>query len=190
MDSRSQVPEREKGMGLVTRRYPKTATILVDTRENLPYLFPKEIKWWDGYRTHLVKLEPKERPLSAGDYQLYGFEEKASVERKANIRELWTNLFTKDRPRFLSALWRFCKQVKFPYLMVGASAVGMLTPTELVPKAGKVTDELLILSREMGFNLILGGPCATLDQRKKHGELVARLLLGACWGDTSLKEKK
>ena len=177
-------------MGLVTRRYPKRVTILVDTHENIPYLFPGEIKWWDGHRTHLVMLESKEKLLSAGDYQLYGFEERASIERKANIRELWVNLFTKDRPRFISALKRFCTQVTFPYLMVGASAVGMLTPTELVPKAGKVTDELLILSRKMGFNLILGGPCATLDQRKKHGELVARLLLGACWGEIYPKDKE
>ena len=82
-----------------------TYTILIDTREKLPLLFPKTIALGD----RLVDLKTRRVRLSTGDYQLDSTrEEGVVVERKRNLEELASN-FTRDWPRFRRALDRLAE---------------------------------------------------------------------------------
>ena len=70
-------------------------TIIIDTRENRPYVF-------DPSRAHTEK-----RKLDAGDYSLLGFESRIAVERKSLPDFVSTVL--RSRGRFSRELQRLAK---------------------------------------------------------------------------------
>lgn len=78
-------------------------TIIIDTREQLPYAFPDD---WQCLR----------QALPTGDYTLLGFQDSFLIERKS-LNDLLGCLFT---PRFKRELERL-RQVQHSFLVVEAS---------------------------------------------------------------------
>lgn len=67
--------------------------ILIDTREQAPFTF-------QGY-----EVDPETGTLSAGDYSLPGFEDRAAIERK-ELNDLISCLMNNNRERFERELAR------------------------------------------------------------------------------------
>lgn len=88
-------------------------TILIDTREQLPYFFK-------GY-----PVEVKTCHLKTGDYSLEGYSEKITVERKSKA-DLYMSL-GRERDRFEA---EFCRLREFDYaaLVIESSLSGLLIP--------------------------------------------------------------
>ena len=69
----------------------KTLQIIIDTREQTPWQFPRE---WRGYQ-----ITTQRGTLAFGDYTLAGFEDRVFIERKSGWDEIARNVGA-DRDRF------------------------------------------------------------------------------------------
>lgn len=158
-------------------------TILVDSREKHPLLFPKHMTMLDPNRpvtlkrTVTVTLHPVTCALKTGDYLLQGYEDCTIVERKGSVREIAHNcLSPADRGRFLTAIGRLAEEARRPVLLLEGS------PTVLARAAGTDRDsacaidalQRVLHEREIELHVV---PARTLDQRRACGEWIARLLI-------------
>ncbi len=164
----------------------KTVTVLYDSQEQRPLLFPDTLALWKlrgaGHKpkARIIKVKTEKRTLGAGDYCLLGGETLAIVERKADIGELIMNTLTADRPRFLRALERLAAGCTFPYLYVerlpplwwrGGETVCPLNVVQAM-------DLLLFDITRLGIRLLWGNNAAHLpSSRRRMGELILRILL-------------
>jgi DNA excision repair protein ERCC-4 len=82
--------------GVAQLKAPR-GTILVDTREQNPFDFPRFEGWFAGVEKKALKL---------GDYSVAGLEDRCVVERKA-LPDLVHSL-TLERPIFINRLKRIC----------------------------------------------------------------------------------
>lgn len=83
-------------------------TIVTDSREKQPILFPPRMEWTDlKMRRHILELNSVTKTLEAGDYHLEGYEHITAIERKGSIEEIKNNLIGSDRRRASRALTRF-----------------------------------------------------------------------------------
>jgi len=111
---------------------PKSLTILVDTRERTPLLFPSNVLiHFDGGRKqkhvlHAVSIKTESATLSAGDYQLSQPENFFVIERKAGLRELSDNLLSSDCARQYRAFSRL-KDFQHRYLLIEESPSSAMT---------------------------------------------------------------
>ena len=72
---------------------PSVVTLLIDSREQIPLLFPSSVFIEVPVRVlRRVKIETKTVSLPYGDYILRGYEHVACVERKRSALELSKNL--------------------------------------------------------------------------------------------------
>ena len=151
-------------------------TILIDTREHLPFAFPRIVTVGGRGRV----LTARREGLKAGDYALAG-SRACIVERKYNVQELGHNLLTADRARQLKAFDKLTAACRHPVLMVEQTASGILTPPQGADPSycGAAIDALLAELLPRGILLWLIGRCVTPGARIHAGELVARLLIGA-----------
>ena len=158
---------------------PSTITILIDSRERIPLLFPKSVKWHPDRsgKSHLILVKEKVVTLPAGDYTLEGYDDESVVERKGSVREVLGNLFTKDRRRSVAAFQRLIEACEHPYLLLDFSLSEMFTVTEHVPNPMLVLDTLLADAGNLGVTLLWGGNCKPATSRRRLGEVVLRLLL-------------
>lgn len=148
----------------------QTLTILQDTREQVPLLFPSTLSIGGRrYRIHV-----KKKKLDAGDYALEGTN-TAIIERKASIRELFKNLVTDDKRRTKKAFDRLCKATSNPILLLEGSP-GDLLADKNVYNSGAVLQKLLDECAERGISIIFVGKCRYPARRRQVGELVIRTL--------------
>jgi len=149
-----------------------THTILIDTREKLPLLFPKTIALGD----RLVDLKTRRVRLSTGDYQLDSTrEEGVVVERKRNLEELASN-FTRDWHRFRRALDRLA-ECACPIILLEGSPSAYLRPTKKFPRPDLIVDKLLLALSIRRIHLWFIGACNHPTSRRLTGELLARYML-------------
>lgn len=161
---------------------PRTLHVEVDTRENLPALFPDQFIWYPETNPNLKRTIPvytHRVTLVTGDYRLQG-RESAVVERKGRVSELHNNLFGPNRPTFLRALDRLAL-IPCAWLLCDFSPRDFLRPTSYCERPRHVLDELLRACESRRIRLMLAGPYKTLAGRRALGDLILRLLLNASW---------
>ena len=164
----------------------QTITVLIDTAEQRPLLFPETLALWNirgaGHtpKARIVRVETERRRLDAGDYCLVGDETLAIVERKAHIGELITNTLTDDRPRFLRALERLATACKYPYLYVERmpNHWWLQDPTGFSRQIAQAMDLFLTSITRLNIRLLWGRHAAIAPgHRRRDGELILRILL-------------
>jgi ERCC4-type nuclease len=148
----------------------RSLTILVDSREQKPLLFPKTLR----IRGRAYAIEVKKQKLEEGDYALEGCS-AAVIERKGSIRELFQNLVTEDKRRMKKALDRLCKATPNPVLLL-EGGVGDLMKDREVPDCGAVLQLLMDECAERDIRLMFVGNCKYPTKRRQVGEMVIRLL--------------
>lgn len=158
---------------------PNKITVLIDSRERHPLLFPKWITVHPDRTSEEVHVEVSTEVvvMPAGDYTLKGYDGICIAETKRSLRELYTNVCTKDWTREVKALKRLFDACKYPLL------VWEMTPSELFRTSSSVPDPHLVFDRWMqvvaAFNLrlmITGVGCGP-GPRRKLGEQIIRLML-------------
>lgn len=164
----------------------QTITVLIDSAEQRPLLFPETLALWNirgaGHvpKARIVRVKTERRRLDAGDYCLLGDEALAIVERKAHIGELITNTLTDDRPRFLRALERLAAACKFPYFYVEhlPAAWWAQDTTAYSQSVVQAMDLFLTSIARLNIRLLWGSHAAIAPcRRRRDGELILRILL-------------
>lgn len=158
---------------------PRQITVLVDNRERIPLLFPKNLVWHPtrGGKGHLVKVVEKSTKILTGDYCLGGYKSGAVIERKGSLRELHQNLLTKDYRRFLSAIERLA-ECQFPYLLLDMTPGDLATVSEYVPDPSRVVDALMRIVAKYHLRLLFAGNCKYPLSRRRLGEQCLRIMMG------------
>lgn len=133
---------------------PRRLRVAVDTAEKKPWPFPKSL----CFRDTSIRVEVERVPLYAGDYQIalggQSHTESTIVERKGSISELYKNVFTADRRRFLAALDKLVSSTKRPVIALNFKVTQVFTPTPLVREPEKVLDKLYEYAAERGIPIM------------------------------------
>ena len=168
-------------------KIPHEITILVDSREKCPLLFPAILRYADqGGTIHAVHLKTARAALEVGDYCIQGYPLCGVVERKGSVREVCSNLLTGDRRRATSAFLRLGTS-QVPVLLLDFHIQDFFPddPAEAV-NACNALGRLLDLPGKCGkaVHVVAAGGCKSAGSRRKLGAFVATLLLRALeWHD-------
>lgn len=158
---------------------PSEVTVLIDSRERRPLLFPSWITF-HGDRTldaHQIQVKTEVVTMPAGDYALKGYEDVCLIETKRSLRELHNNVCTNEWPRVGKALKRLSEACDYPYI------VWEITPSQLFWKSKHVPDPELVLDRwhqvivHFNLRLMLAGIGSNPGPRRKLGEQLVRLMI-------------
>lgn len=158
---------------------PTTVTVLVDSRERYPLLFPKTVKWHADRSASpvLIQVHMEVRQLHAGDYALAGYDDEVLFERKGSMSELLQNLFTSDHRRCTTAFLKLVEGCEVPYLLLDFPLSDMFKRSPYVADPQRILDALLDVSRDFGLRLLWAGNCKQAGRRRELGELVLRVML-------------
>lgn len=155
-------------------------TILVDTREKNPLLFPHTLTVLDDTRLpserrrRVIRLRTVKTAMQTGDYALEDEESRCLVERKGSLQEIAGNLLcATDRPRTIACLDRLRESSDRPVLFLEDRPSRVPDPDE--PLA---LDALNRALHERSIELLVL-PTHSISSRRRAGEFVARLLLAA-----------
>lgn len=172
-------------------RVPRIITVLVDTREQKPLLFPTTLKYYADVSAgsrRVLQVKTLKKTLDSGDYALaldetgarmqrrLGGPDESKIETKRGLDELRQNAF-EARARVQASLQRLVDSCHYPYLVLEGSISQMLTPTKHSPFPGWVMDEFLRMISATPIRLILTGSCRTNAARRRVGEFCLRLML-------------
>lgn len=166
----------------------KRYTIVVDSREKIPLLFPTSLKLLSPAKLpqtltpRIVEITTVKERLETGDYLLQSDREGTIIERKGSLSECATNCLTRDRRRFISALDRLAERAANPCVLVeGHPSTFLRTPLRLGDRKvepGLALDAFQRVCLERSITPIFIGS-STRPQRQAIGEYVARLLLNS-----------
>lgn len=161
-------------------KLPRVLTVVVDSREQRPLLFPSTVALYSGRsRTPTVhEVRTEAAALREGDYILADFPDVGGVERKADLRELVGCLVAGNRLE--QQLRRMHRTYASPCLMLELGVGAMLGAHKQPPKAaaGLTYDRLCRLLIEMPTP-ILWATSSTPSAKKRGGEAVVRFLAAA-----------
>jgi len=163
---------------------PKKVTVLVDSREQKPLVFPKSIAWVGDGRETQISLSLRVVRLDYGDYALEGYEDCGVVERKGSLSELFSNLFTTDLGRQAKSFRKLVDYCMYPYLLLEGNPAALYrtakdyrgVPEEL-REPGYVVDVLLRTLGAYGIQLLWLGGARSQAAKRVTGDVVLRLLL-------------
>ena len=171
-------------------RYPTKITVLVDSREQYPLLFPKTLRW-HGPNSIRERIEPhgrllqvttETRKLRAGDYCLAGQERSCIVERKGSLLELHSNLFTADRVRFIKAMNKLIKATDYPVMVLELSVMDLNRRDQRVQAPDRIFDALMLLgNRYPTLTWWFAGGVKHATARRVLGEQVIRMMLAKAY---------
>lgn len=159
----------------------KSYTIIVDTREKRPLPFPPFIVMKKaaskGEATTTVAIKTVREKLESGDYRARGTRDYyyCGVETKRGLGEMYQNLFTDDRPRFLRSLEALSWEYTTSIVLIENTLSQLLKPTKDYPEPFVILDEMMRVCNKQGVHLLL----APASKRLLTGEFVARLLINA-----------
>jgi ERCC4-type nuclease len=165
-------------------KIPDEITVLVDTREQIPILFPDSLQIPHPeipYKQITVFVKQRKIKLDCGDYALQGYQNVCVIERKASQMELWKNLFNpRDKARQAKSFRKLKSSCEFPYILIETS------PAELLSNNPKIKCPELVCAR-LGMAIAKYGLHAIFvpwrsrssDVRRKLGTLALHLMLGA-----------
>jgi hypothetical protein len=157
---------------------PKTVTVIWDSNEQYPILFPETILWHSerGSKGKIIRVLKKKKRLLTGDYCLEGYEKGCVIERKGSLDELHKNLLTKDYKRFMKAFGRLV-ECELPILLLDLSPLEMFRPTYHTPNPAQVFDALVQLLVKTRVSLWYAGHCKTDNARRILGGQLVHLML-------------
>ena len=161
-------------------RVPRSMTLVVDSRERYPLLFPANIEWHVDRGLgdkKLIRIKHKVAKLDWGDYLLEGYSANSAVERKGSLDELHQNLYTDDRERFLKAIRRLRENCRHPYLLLDVSPLDLWKPTPRANDPAAVWDALIDVVSMFGLGLLWGANAKLPGARRILGEQVLRILI-------------
>jgi len=163
----------------------KRITVLVDSREQTPLLFPENMLWWPARasRPEHIRVVTKTTKMDTADYALDGYEHITLVERKGSMRELQGNLFTADYKRACAAFERLSEACTFPYLLLDIPDVEYRKVTKFVPTPDRVFDAMAWVMHRYGIRLWAVGDCKSGPQRRRVGDQLIRVLMAHCFHD-------
>ncbi len=147
--------------------------VLKDSREKRPLLFPSTIRW----KGQALRVQATTKKMDEGDYCLEGMEDICLIERKAGLREIHGNFFTKDMKRAKKAFDRLAKATKHPILLLESGIDDLLTPTVRFPRPGPLVQRLVDACTERRIEFLLVGRCLFPKRRRQVGELIVRFML-------------
>jgi hypothetical protein len=168
---------------------PNVITVEVDTREQVPVLFPSTIMVGHPemtYKSLPVAIREKRIALPFGDYRLAEYPDLCVIERKASQLEIFKNMNeSHDRVRQAKAFRKLASGCKCPYLMVECSPAELLSANARVKQPELVVHRLSLAIAKYGFHCIfIPWKSRSPDTRRKVGTLLLHLMLGC-----ALKEK-
>lgn len=170
-------------------RIPEKITVLIDTREQYPMLFPKTVRVAHPERPFLdltIKVEIGKKKLDFGDYALEGYENVCTIERKASQLELFKNLSDpKDRGRQARSFRRLVQGCKFPYLLVECSPSQLLADNERIKQPEVVAHRLALTLAKYGLHaLFIPWRSRSAEARRKMGTFLIHIMLGCILSET------
>ena len=160
---------------------PKKLTVLVDSREQFPLLFPATVVWFPTRGRnpcHLMHVTTKVKRMDTADYALEGYEGTCMIERKGAQSELATNLCSKDYKRSHAAFVRLAKETKHPYIVLEETVAGMFPmqcPSR--PNPDRVVDAFIHEVCALKIPLIFAGRARTPGHRRKLGHFMLKIML-------------
>jgi hypothetical protein len=148
-------------------------TIIADTREQKPLLFPRTIRLQGGAR--LLKVVRSK--LDLGDYAIQGAEGGCVIERKGSIAEISKNtLDGRDAARQRAAFDRLA-QAAAPIILIEQSVGDLMRVNKYAEDPGLAMDILLREAMSRGIQVWFVGNCGMPSKRRMVGELVARAMV-------------
>jgi len=165
-------------------KIPNVITIQVDTREQIPLLFPAMIQIGDPELTYnMLPIAVKEERivLPFGDYRLKEYPDLCIIERKASQLEIFKNMTeSHDRIRQAKAFRKLSTGCKYPYILVEASPAELLSHNPKVKQPELVTHRLALAIAKYGLQaLFIPWKSRSSDVRRKVGTLMLHIML-AC----------
>lgn len=160
--------------------YPKEATIIIDSREQIPLLFPATIVIYDpGGTPKLVRLSTVKEALPTGDYALKGHEGSGLVERKGSVAELARNLLpgSSDRRRALTALRRLANACRYPLILLDVHLRDFHPRDVHLTQPRHTLCELIRVLGGLGVPFWMIGGAKSAGSRRMMGGTVATYLL-------------
>jgi ERCC4-type nuclease len=154
-------------------------TILIDSREKRPLIFPKSVTIKTKGKRMGFELRTETATLDAGDYCLAEFPKVGGCERKAGQRELYENLLSRDKSRFHKAFDRFLETYSHPFLLIEQNPLTFIERWRNQAKyigSYDTFDALMTLSIRKPVPILWAETTAT-NTRRKLGGLVARTLI-------------
>jgi len=168
---------------------PTLITIQVDTREQIPMLFPSMISI--GHPEWTFKMLPIEVivqrvKLDFGDYRLAEYPDVCVIERKASQLEIYKNMTESlDRIRQAKAFRKLAAGCRYPYILVEASPAELLSSNPHVKQPELVCHRFALAIAKYDLRLIImPWKSRSSDVRRKMGTFMLHLMLGC-----ALKEK-
>jgi hypothetical protein len=161
----------------------KSISVLVDSREKCPLLFPGTaiIQTTNRETPCRLNVNVKKRKLDFGDYALEGYEDLICVERKGSQMELYKNFFNaQDTIRQGKALKRLTDGCKHPIMMVEVTPSNLL---RTIPTAPYVEPEILVYRlgyacSKFGLSLMLVNKPKSVNGRRQLGSVILHTMLG------------
>lgn len=174
-------------------KLPNKLTVIVDTREKNPLLFPDTLRWAD-HRGHskLFQIVKEDRTLKTGDYTvedgdgIYEIRELgSSFERKGSPPEICQNVGRQDGPRFQRCLNRLAK-VRHPYLLLDFGVKEFRKPA-YVQDPDLAMDRLCRALHLRGIQLMWVAAKTAAD-RRELGAWIVRVAWNNYWEDIHAKK--
>lgn len=167
-------------------RPPRTVTVLIDSRENYPLLFPQRLRLWVAGKPRLVRVKTEKRTLKTGDYLLAARPNGCVIERKGSISEIARNLLDpKDKSRASAAFSRLAK-CELPVLLLDMTPSDMYRPSRHLQNPEPVIDALWQLASRLKLMVVWGGYCKPPEQRRLLGNNLLRMML---WHMLNVRQK-
>lgn len=143
--------------------------IYIDTREQRPIPLPSHLVIGSGAQKRTVRVHTESRKLETGDYRTP--RGTCLIERKADLRELHTNLRSSDKVRFLHCLDRLAACDR-PVLLLEDHSTHPSPHFDPLEARWLLLEEL----RPRGIELLVL-PVTTAASRRLAGEWIAALLI-------------
>lgn len=158
---------------------PNEITVLIDSREQLPLLFPSWITLHvdRSLKEYTIEVKTKVVTLEAGDYTLMGFEDVCIIETKRSLRELHNNVCSNDWPRTAKALKRLANACEYPILLWEMTPSELFQATKYVPDPYLVFDRWMQVVARFNLRLMYGSVGRGAGPRRKLGEQMVCLML-------------
>ena len=161
---------------------PKKITVIVDTREIYPILFPGTVAVVDPddpKRMKRVTVETRKEKMDAGDYCLAEWPHLVGIERKASLLELSKNLTDPgDKARQGKSLTKLIESCKYPYLLVEAPPSELLGSDPRVKDSNRVVSLLCKAAYRYRLQLIMmPWKSRSAETRRKMGTFLVHLML-------------
>lgn len=170
-------------------KIPNKITIQIDTREQIPMLFPAMIMVGHPeltYKSLPIAVIAEHISLDFGDYRLKEYPKLCVVERKASQLEIFKNMNeSHDRIRQAKAFRKLAAGCKHPYIFVEASPAELLSNKGMVKQPELVVHRLALAIAKYDLRLLfIPWKSRSPDTRRKIGTMLLHLMLGCALQQT------